>query len=154
MDSLTSFIAGLVMTASATSMTGGVQATEGQTITTGDSYSSVRVENTINAGNGGGSSQTVIKTNVNGVENTEVHNDPVPASGTVIINTATSSSSKGTISGARVQVYTQGSTTSSTSIFASSTASSSVNTKGLGARITTEISRMFKNFFLWWGFTR
>lgn len=153
MDSLSSFITGLIMTASATSMTGGVQATGGQTITTGDSYSSVQVENVINAGNGGGTSQTVIKTTVDGVEHTEVRNDSVPASGTVINTVATSSSSKGSSSWARVDTHLSNEATSSVSSTTGTIASSSENrARGLTVRITEQVSRLFKNLFVWWGF--
>jgi len=151
MDFITSFVSGLVVTATATAMSGGVVAAPGQTVVTGDSYSSVRIENTINASDSGGSAQTVIHTNTNGVEYTEVYNEPVSTSGTVHSSVATSTSSTGAAASVHIDTTTYSSTTNAAANAA--TSSSVIKAESsFTVRITGHISRLFKNLFSWWGF--
>lgn len=160
MDSLIPFITGIVMTASATSMTGGVHAGPGQTITTGDAYSSVQVTNVINAGSSGGTSKTVIKTNTNGVEHTEEKEDSIPASGIIEIHVATSSTSQGATSRTNVETHIKtnhaSSSTASSSLVLQTTLASSTlrETRGLGTRITAGVSQFFQHIFTWWNVFR
>jgi len=148
MDTLIPFISGIIMTASATSMTGGVHAEAGQTVQTGNAYSSVLIENTINTSDSGGSSYTVITTSANGTEHTEVRNEKIPASGSVSVQIATSSHTKGGMvtSSAHLDIQTLATTS-----LASSTGAVRPT---FAARITSNISWLFKNLFSWWGFGR
>ncbi len=160
MDTIIPFITGMLITASATSMTGGVQAGAGQTVTTGDAYSSVRVENVINAGTSGGTSKTTVYTNTNGVELTETQEETIPPSGSVHASFATSTSTKagGSMSGARVEIHADGEkgTAASSSVVMKSGAASSTlaETRGIGAKITERVSRFFRSIFGWWSFSR
>jgi len=54
--------------AAASAVTGGVGATGGETVVTGDSSASVQVTNVINADNDGGTSHTIIEKTVDGVK--------------------------------------------------------------------------------------
>jgi len=150
MESLPSFITGLVITASATSMTGGVQATGGESIVTGDGYSSVRVENTINTSNQSGTSYTKVETNTDGVVHTEERTEQIPTNGSVVqIHVATSSSTGGS------SQKTTAEAVASSSVVVHATASpAATEARPLRLRITDQISKFFVQVFGWFSFTR
>lgn len=86
-----SIITGAVLTATgaASVATGGVNAGPGETVVTGDSYSSVQVVNVINADGSGGTSHTEITTNVDGEVKTETKDQTfAPGEDVVVVTEA------------------------------------------------------------------
>ncbi len=150
MDTLGSFITGLVIsaTASATAVTGGAHATGGEQVTTGDSYSSVRVENVIHATNGGGTSYTKVETNTNGHIQTEEKTETFPPSShsSVRVHVATS-----TIASTTKLVASSSVTLD---VISTTASSSSTETQNLRARIAERVAKLFGQIWGWFSFTR
>ncbi len=132
------------MTASTTSMTGGVHAEGGERIVTQDSYSAVKVENVINAGNESGTSYTKIETNKNGVVTVEEYTKEIPAHSSVRVHVATSTIGQGSSAAASSTVVT----------YAAATSSPPSRTWLLRFRITEHVSQFFGKLFGWLSFTR
>lgn len=133
--------------ATSASMTGGVSAGANETVVTGDSYSSVKVENVINGGSSGGTSKTIIKTNVDGVEHTEVREENFPTSSVIKVIVATSSSSK-------AKIITPGSEASSTVVLEKMFPTSTKIVPAFTMRVSEYISQFFVRIFGWFSFNR
>ncbi len=144
---ISSFVSGLIMMATSASMTGGVSAGAGETIRTGDSYSSVKVENVINTGSSGGTSKTIIKTNVDGVEHTEVREESFPTSSIIKVIVATSSSSK-------AKIITENGEASSTVVLEKRFATSTKIVPAFTVRVSEYVSQFFTRIFGWFSFNR